>query len=241
MIELAENTLYEIMFYFIIYSFLGWVVESTFKSLLYGKLINSGFLNGPFIPIYAVGALTVYVLFYPFRENMWLLFFLGVVSMSILEYIVGYVMEKLFKTRWWDYSGNFMNIGGKICLENSIYWGIFTVSLFSFLHPFTTELIGKIPVNIGEKFLMCFIIYVIIDYTLTLIEVLNIQESIKIFLTLKESSIFIATTEKLINLKRYILKKSKRLLKTYPKLTYLSINRRLRDIVNEIKRSGNEK
>ena len=110
MILFEQHSLYEIMYHFIFYSFLGWIVESSFKSLLYGKAINSGFLRVPFIPIYAVGALTVYTLFYPIRENTALLFVLGVISMSILEYVIGFIMEKTFNTRWWDYTGNFMNI-----------------------------------------------------------------------------------------------------------------------------------
>lgn len=113
MILFEQHSLYEIMYHFIFYSFLGWVVESSFKSLLYGKVINSGFLRGPFIPLYAVGALTVYTLFYPIRDNTAMLFILGVISMSILEYLVGYIMEKMFNTRWWDYTGNFMNIRWK--------------------------------------------------------------------------------------------------------------------------------
>ena len=117
MILFEQHSLYEIMYHFIVYAFLGWVVESSFKSLLYGKLINSGFLRGPFIPIYAVGALTVYTLFYPIKDKTLLLFIVGVISMSILEFIVGYIMEKLFNTRWWDYTGNFMNIRGKSLLR----------------------------------------------------------------------------------------------------------------------------
>lgn len=118
-----------------------------------------------------------------------------------------------------------------------MYWGIFTVSLFKFLHPFTQSMIEMIPVSIGEKILFGFVIYFVIDYTLTLIEVLNIQESVKMFITLKDNSIVLATTGKLSELKKYIIKKSRRLIKTYPRLTYLSINRKLKDIVKEMKKS----
>ncbi|MBE5822065.1 MAG: hypothetical protein E7311_05740 [Clostridiales bacterium] len=117
-----------------------------------------------------------------------------------------------------------------------MYWGIFTVSLFKFLHPFTQSMIEMIPVTIGEKILFGFVIYFVIDYTLTLIEVLNIQESVKMFLTLKDNSIVLATTGKIAELKKYVIKKSRRLIRTYPRLTYLSINRKLRDIVKEMKK-----
>ena len=118
-----------------------------------------------------------------------------------------------------------------------MYWGIFTVSLFKFLHPFTQSMIEMIPVEIGEKVLLGFVIYFVIDYTLTLIEVLNVQESVKMFFALKDNSLVLATTGKLAELKKHIIKKSRRLIRTYPRLTYLNINRKLKDIVREMKKS----
>lgn len=229
-------SLYELLFYFIIYSFLGWIVESSFKSLLFHKLINSGFLKGPFIPLYAFGALIVLTCFKPFGENGFVLFFTGMFFMTILEYLVGVLLEKVFNTRYWDYTGNFMNIGGKICLENSIYWGMFTVLLIKYMHPFFSSLINSIPIEMGERILAIFIIYFIIDYTSTIIEVLDIQEKVKMFLEIRDNSIIMATTEKISELRKHIIKKSRRLLRTFPRLTYLGINRRLKDIVKEIKK-----
>lgn len=158
--------------------------------------------------------------------------------MTIMEYIVGTCMEKMFNTSWWDYSGNFLNINGKVCLENSIYWGLLTVFLHKLLHPSVASWVDKIPLEVGNVLIAIFTIYFLTDYIITLVEVLNLQERIKSFISVMDTSKFKSTVElreDFTVLTEKILKKSKRLLKIYPKLTYLKINRRLRDIVNEIK------
>ena len=228
-------SLYELFAYFIIYSFIGWIIESTFKSLLFNKVINSGFLNGPFIPIYGVGAITVIYFFTPFSNNTLLLFGLGFFYMTLIEFIVGYLMEKIFNTSWWDYTGNFMNIGGKICLENSIYWGLLSVFLLRVMHPFFGQMIASIPKFIGEKVLIGFVIYFIIDYTFTLIEVLNMQEQVKMFVEAKNNIVSV-TASKMEALKKYIVKRSRRLVTTYPRLTYIKLNKKLKDIISEIRK-----
>lgn len=232
------TNMYHLIYYFIIYSFMGWVVESTFKSLLFKKPINSGFLHGPFIPIYGVGAVIVITCLEPFANNLLLLFILGFILMTIMEYIVGSCMESMFNTSWWDYSSNFMNINGKVCLENSIYWGLLSIFLLKFLHPSIEMLVMLIPNNIMLIPIIIFTIYFFADYIITLVEVLNLQQRIKI-LQEKMDSIKLKYSEELkfeiVDLKEKILKRSKRLLRIYPKLTYLKINRRLRDIVSEIK------
>ncbi len=228
-------SLYELFAYFIIYSFIGWIMESTFKSLLFNKVINSGFLNGPFIPIYGVGAITVIYFFTPFSNNTLLLFGLGFFYMTLIEFIVGYLMEKIFNTSWWDYTGNFMNIGGKICLENSIYWGLLSVFLLRVMHPFFGQMIASIPKFIGEKVLIGFVIYFIIDYTFTLIEVLNMQEQVKMFVEAKNNIVSV-TASKMEALKKYIVKRSRRLVTTYPRLTYIKLNKKLKDIISEIRK-----
>lgn len=233
---LIKTGLYETIMYFMIYAFIGWFIESTFKSLLYQKPINSGFLNGPFIPIYAVGALFIITFLQRFQGQNLKLFLIGFFSMTLIEYITGYIMEKIFNTSWWDYTGNLLNIDGKICLENSIYWGLLTAFFVNFMHPKINNFVSKIPTNIGETVILIFIVYFIIDYTITLMEVLNIQEKVKEFILIRDNPIILATTNRVSELKREILKKSKRLIKTYPKLTYLRFNKKLKDILIEIKK-----
>ena len=98
------QVLFELITYFIIYSFLGWLIESVYKSIFEKKIINSGFLHGPFCPIYGMGAIIMYLILQDFKGNPLVIFILGFVVLSIWEYIVGVLLEKLFKTQYWDYS-----------------------------------------------------------------------------------------------------------------------------------------
>lgn len=236
-INIIQNaTLYNFIIYFMIYSFIGWIVESTFKSFLEKKIVNSGFLNGPFIPIYGVGALLIIIFMTPLKENIVLLFLCGFVFMTIFEYIVGCAMEKLFNMKWWDYTGNLLNINGRVCLENSIYWGALSVFLITFFHPEIQGLVSMLPNELGQIFIIIFAIYFISDYTLTIVDLFNLQEkvrSLEYFNIIAEKSKL--QIENLEELKNNIVKKSRRLLKVYPKLTYLKVNRSLREVVNDIK------
>ena len=114
----------KILTYFIIYSFLGWLLESVFKTILEKKIVNSGFLHGPFCPIYGIGAIIMYLGLNNFSKYPILVFILGFLILSIWEYIVGWGLEKLFNTKYWDYSKNKFNIKGRVCLMNSLFWGV---------------------------------------------------------------------------------------------------------------------
>ena len=131
--------------YFWAYSFLGWVVESTFCSINEHKLINRGFLSGPICPIYGFGALIVILSLTPFLSHPLFLFIDAVVLTSILEYSTSYAMEKLFHARWWDYSQHHFNLNGRICLATSLSFGGLSVFVMYVLHPGIVRLIGLLP------------------------------------------------------------------------------------------------
>ena len=136
-IELMQ--ILKVILYFIIYSFMGWVVESVFKTILAKKWINSGFLYGPFCPIYGFGAIIMMATFSPIKNNLFLVFIVAFFVLSIWEYIAGWILEKKFDTKYWDYTDNFMNINGRVCLVNSIFWGILGVLFISIIHPFVQK------------------------------------------------------------------------------------------------------
>ena len=112
--------LFEILTYFIVYSFLGWVMESVFRSIIEKKIINTGFLRGPFCPIYGIGAIIMLIFLERFQDKPILLFFIAITLLTAWEYIVGVILEKLFNTKYWDYSNHKFNFQGRICLTNSI-------------------------------------------------------------------------------------------------------------------------
>jgi len=134
---------YILLFFF--YSFAGWCLESLYCSIGEKKLINRGFLTGPLCPIYGVAALVITILIYnPFKDKPLLVFLLGIVFCDIVEYFTSYIMEKLFAARWWDYTYEFLNIKGRICLKHSLYWGVISVVFVNVIHPAVDNLYNKI-------------------------------------------------------------------------------------------------
>ena len=126
-----------------IYSIIGWVYESTICSIGHRKLINRGFLNGPYCPIYGTGAVLV-LLVLGRIQNPVLLFFAGALVTCSLEYLTSWLMEKLFHARWWDYSKRKFNIGGRVCLIGAVVFGAFSVVLVLVLHPFVKSLTDRL-------------------------------------------------------------------------------------------------
>lgn len=125
---------YIILFFF--YSAAGWIVESTYCSIGEKRFINRGFLTGPMCPIYGTGALVMTVFLYnPFYDKPLFVFLLGMLLCDIVEYITSFLMELLFHARWWDYTYEFLNIKGRICLKHTLYWGIASIMFVYVLHP----------------------------------------------------------------------------------------------------------
>ena len=137
------SIVYNYMLYFFIYSFLGWVCESIYCSCLQKKIINRGFLNGPVCPVYGVGALIIIIGCWSYRDSMIGVFISGMILTSMLEYITATILEKLFHAKWWDYSNHKCNINGKVCLLNSTMFGIMSVFVVEFLHPFIINNLEK--------------------------------------------------------------------------------------------------
>ena len=106
------------------------------------KIINRGFLIGPYCPIYGVGCLLLTTLLNNYKNNIISLFILSIIICSILEYLTSYIMEKLFKARWWDYNKYKFNINGRICAETMIPFGILGVMVVHYINPFLTKIIN---------------------------------------------------------------------------------------------------
>jgi len=128
--------------YFFLYAFLGWCAEVAFAALKNGRFVNRGFLNGPLCPIYGVGLVGVLFCLHPMQNNLVLLYVGSVVLTTVVELITGYVMEKLFHQRWWDYSKMPLNIGGYVCLLFSLVWGIACVLIVRVVHPWIISLVA---------------------------------------------------------------------------------------------------
>lgn len=130
---------------FMTYSFLGWMMEVIVCYIDQKKIINRGFLIGPFCPIYGVGSLLMVILLHNYIEDKIVLFCLSVVVCSILEYLTSILMEKLFRARWWDYSDKRFNINGRICLETLLPFGFFGTLIVAYINPVLFSLYSNFP------------------------------------------------------------------------------------------------
>lgn len=148
--------MYQFLFIFFIYAFLGWCTEVSYAALVTGKFVNRGFLNGPVCPIYGFGVVIVLACLTPLRDSKLILFFGSVLLTSLLELITGFLLEKIFHQHWWDYSDQPFNIGGYICLRFSIMWGFACMFVVYILHPTILWFIGIIPHTMGIVLLCLF-------------------------------------------------------------------------------------
>lgn len=126
---------YHWLTFFYVYCFFGWIFESTYVSLKQRHFVNRGFLRLPMLPLYGTGAVMMLWVSLPVRNSLIAVYFSGVIGATILEYITGWAMERLFKVRYWDYSNQKFNLHGYICLSSSIAWGFLTILMTEVIHP----------------------------------------------------------------------------------------------------------
>ncbi len=156
--------LFEILTYFIIYSFLGWIMESVIRSVIEKKIINTGFLIGPLCPIYGIGAIIIIAFLNQFQYNLILLFIIATIVLTLWEYLVGVLLEKTFHTKYWDYSNQKFNFQGRVCLTNSIFWGILSLIFIKFIHPFVNQMISYIDNRIIKLYYINYNNYIFCRY-----------------------------------------------------------------------------
>ena len=148
--------LYLTLWLFFVYAFLGWCAEVCYAALRTGKFVNRGFLNGPVCPIYGFGMAAVLWALRPLMGNTVLLFLGSVVLTSLLEWLTGFLLEKLFHQRWWDYSDEPFNLGGYICLRFSLYWGLACLFVLKIIHPTVLWGVRAVPRSVGWVLLAVF-------------------------------------------------------------------------------------
>ena len=174
-----DNTFFQMLTYFVIYSFLGWILESIVRTICERKIINTGFLIGPFCPIYGFGAIIMIVFLSEFKNNPILLFFISLIVLTLWEYIVGVFLEKLFHTKYWDYSDHRFNYKGRICLMNSIAWGILGVLFINYIHPFILQMIQYVNFSYIAIATSIIAIILLIDAIISIIKVKNIKSTLQ--------------------------------------------------------------
>ena len=150
-------TYYDILFSFFIYGFLGWCSEVAFAAFKQHSFVNRGFLNGPICPIYGIGVTVVVASLQPYVGNLILLYITSTILVTFLEWLTGFLLEKMFHHRWWDYSEMPLNIGGYVCPLFSAIWGVACVLIVKLIYPFTDKLVSFFPIWLICIFLSGFI------------------------------------------------------------------------------------
>lgn len=170
--------MYQFLWIFFIYAFLGWCTEVSYAALNTGRFVNRGFLNGPVCPIYGFGVVIVLACLIPLKGNFLLLFLGSVVLTSALEWITGFVLEKLFHQRWWDYSDKPFNLSGYICLQFSIAWGLACLFVVDILHPSIEFFIRLVPHTLGWVLLALFGATIAVDLAATVRTIAKINRQL---------------------------------------------------------------
>ena len=164
------------LFFFYFYSFFGWCFESTYVSIKSKKLVNRGFMRGPFLPIYGSGAIMMLVVSSPFQDNLFLVYLAGCVGATALEYVTGVLMEALFKVRYWDYSNQKFQFQGHICLGSTLAWGGLTILVTRFVHKPIEHFVLSIPNQILTPVTMVLTVLIGIDFALSFKAALDLKD-----------------------------------------------------------------
>lgn len=153
--------------YFLIFSFIGWILETFYSLYELGHFTNRGFLYGPLCPIYGWGALILMIFFNKYKKHSFKLFICAAIVFSIFEYVVSYGMDALFATKWWDYSNEFFNLNGRISIFYSIMWGIAAILFVNHIFPFFKKkiniLLSKVPYNLQKITLFLAFFILVLD------------------------------------------------------------------------------
>lgn len=173
------QNIYQAVWIFIIYAFLGWCSEVAFAAVNKGKFVNRGFLNGPVCPIYGVGMLIVVLCLWNLRDRPLLLFLGSALLTTALEFVTGFVLERFFHDKWWDYSDMPFNIRGYVCLKFTILWGLAASFIIGAIHRFIYMLIEKTPFVLGVILLAVFSAAFIADFIVTLTALVKLPKKLK--------------------------------------------------------------
>lgn len=231
----SSSGINEITALFAVYSFTGWIIEVIYRSYKSRKYVNAGFLHGPFLPVYGIGALILIFLDHLTGDsNLVLKFIIFTAALTIIEYATGALFKRIFNLVLWDYSENRFNIKGRVCLSFSLAWGVMAILFTEFLHPFTNYALGLIPHRIDALLIILFSAYFLADLTFSVTKMNMFRKKIAY---LYEEYLSLSSQE--ID---SILNSFKRILGAFPDLnSYLDLNikegikNRVDDLIREIK------
>ena len=221
---------------FLIYSFIGYVCEVIYCSYLQKRMVNRGFLFGPLCPIYGFGAVLTIHSLKSFIDNPIIIFVMGMLITSTLEYFTSYIFEKIFNNKWWDYSYRNDSINGRICIQNSILFGFGILIVMYIINPFVDIFIGNISQSNLIIFSLLVFILLIADVIWSMVIAYNLRSRLIIAEELKNEKLKIIP--KLFESKhKYQISKIRfkqnRLIKNYPNLAK-DLRKELNDVMKMV-------
>ncbi len=206
-------TFKNILFVFFFYSIVGWIIEIIDCFVYEKRFVNRGFLIGPYCPIYGFGCAFITICLSG-TEDFVSLFLKSALICSVLEYFTSYIMEKIFKYRWWDYSNRKFNINGRICLETTIPFGLGACLIIKVINPFLFKMLSFMNSTLSTVLLILLFILIITDTIFSVFFISKINDV--------EKNSKIDSTEELKNKMLAFIKKGrtfyKRIFDSFPKL-----------------------
>lgn len=220
---------------FIVYSFIGWIMEVILCSITEKKIVDRGFLIGPICPIYGCGALIITLTLTTYKDDWIIVFCMAVILSGILEYFTSWAMEKMFHARWWDYSHNKFNINGRICLETMIPFGILGLIIIYILNPSFYNIISLISQNIINVLSIIFAVIFVTDVVLSFNVISKVTSTVKNITNDAKKDNTNEITEKV----KEVLRKTwrgNRLIEAFPK--FETIKEKVKKVANETVEKG---
>ncbi len=197
---------------FMIYSFCGYLCEIVCSSIKQKKLVNRGFLCGPYCPIYGVGALFILFALLRFKSDPVLVYILGAIITTAIEYITSFILEKIFHNKWWDYSDEKFNIHGRVFLFNSLLFGLGSLVIIYTGNNIITNLLAQLSFKTISILSYSLLIIFIIDCIYSFIIAYNLRNRLIICEELKQEKIM-----KIPGMLEKVLKERVEKFKAYPK------------------------
>lgn len=204
--------IFQWVLFFFVYCFFGWVYETTVVSLREKKFVNRGFLKSPFLPIYGFGAIMILICTIPVSENPFWVYVCGMVGATVLEYLTGWVMEMIFKVKYWDYSKKYLNINGYICLECTLIWGFFSLLMTYIVHKPIEKIVLNMSATVNLVLVIILSSLFVADFIISFKTAVDMAKYLDRLYKLKEefdvmAYIKLEETEEAIKDKSFMMKK----------------------------------
>lgn len=236
---------------FFIYSIIGYVFEVTLVTICERKFTPSrGFLIGPYIPIYGVGVVSIVKLLSKYQNDLIVLFVMSTLLCTILEYLTSLIMEKVFKLRWWDYSHMSFNLNGRVCLLNSLIFGVGGVLIVKLVNPFIEQALSTVTPWLLILLAIIFSLIFISDFVISLIAMFNIKIEVRKFTKKDATEIVKQEIKEFLEKHSFIRKQIERVLSSFPNAksfkgldlpNYKELIKKIRKEINEAKRELKKK